>query len=226
MFISAKKLTFPSLLAIFLLVSLSTYFFKPTQHFAYIELTSPSQVNASYIWQASASKTLCQKRLVSLTKDAISHCPDCKVQQQTCLPKLNQTQEIALSNKPLDFPSIELHDGRAYFQSAQPQLAIKTCEAAAKVTDHGHLLYCEAAKTLSPYTNHEQLNFLQDIKEIAASVLIAALISWIACLLIVRKTNLRNLANSSLHSSVQKMHHWPTASAAFHLTYIKCIFLF
>ena len=195
MFISAKKLTFPLLLAIFLLVSLSTYFLKPSQHFGYIELTSPSQVNASFIWRASPSEILCQKRLAHLTHHAIKLCPDCKVQQRTCLANLNETQIKALSNKPLEFPSIELHDGRAYFQSAQPQLAIKTCEAAAKVTDHGHLLYCEAAKTLSPYTNHEQLNFLQDIKEIAASVLIAALISWIACLLIVRKTNLRNLAN-------------------------------
>jgi UDP-GlcNAc:undecaprenyl-phosphate GlcNAc-1-phosphate transferase len=210
MFVSEKNLSFTTLLAIFIMVSISTYFLKPSQHFAYIELTSPSQVNASFIWQASASKTLCQKRLASLVKDATSHCPDCKVQQQTCLAKLNQTQKRALSNKALDFPSIELHDGWAYFQSAQPQLAIETCEAAAKVTDHGHLLSCEAAKTLSPYTTHERLNFFQDIKEIAALLFIAALISWFVCLLIVRQTNLRNLANSTLHSSVQKMHHWPT----------------
>ncbi|CAN4273312.1 Rfe UDP-N-acetylmuramyl pentapeptide phosphotransferase/UDP-N- acetylglucosamine-1-phosphate transferase [Methylophilaceae bacterium] len=210
MFISEKKLSFPVLLALFILVSISTYFLKPSQHFAHIELTSPSRVNASFIWQASPSKTLCQERLVHLIHHSMGLCPDCKVQQQTCLANLNETQEKALSNKPLDFPSIQLHDGRAYFQSVQPQLALKTCEAAAKFIDHGQLLTCVTAKTLSPYAVHERLNFIQSIKVTFTSLLIAALSSWFACLLIVRKTNLQKITHSTLQPNVQKMHHWPT----------------
>jgi UDP-N-acetylmuramyl pentapeptide phosphotransferase/UDP-N-acetylglucosamine-1-phosphate transferase len=210
MFISAKKLTFPLLLAIFLLVSLSTYFLKPSQHFGYIELTTPSQVNASFIWRASPSEILCQKRLAHLTHHAIKLCPDCKVQQHTCLANLNETQKKALSNKPLEFPSIEFHDGRVYFQSVYPELAIKTCKAFAKVTDNGHFLACEPANRLLPYLTHTRINFFQDIKEIVITLFVAALSTWFVCLLIVRKTNLPKTMHLNLHSNIQKIHHWPT----------------
>ena len=210
MFISEKKLGFPVLFTIFILTSLSTYFLKPSQHFANIELTSPSQVNASFIWQASASKTLCQKRLPQLIQNAIALCPDCKVQQQTCLATLNQTQEKALSNQQLDSPSIQLHDGRVYFKSAHTELALKTCEASAKLMEQGQTLTCRAAQTLSPYNPQERLHFFQSIKEVFTSLLIAAFISWFVCLLLVRKTNLQKNMTSSLKPSVQKMHHWPT----------------
>lgn len=201
-----NKLSFPILFAIFLVTTISTYFFKPNQHFANIELISPSKVNVSFIWQASASKKLCQNRLVHLTNHAMLLCPDCKVQQQSCLANLNDVQEKALSNKKLDFPAIQLHDGRVYFHSVQTQLALKTCEAAAKFIDHGQLLSCAPAKTLSPQLIQERLNFFQSIKVVFTTLLIAAFISWFICLLIVRKTSLQKTTDSDLNPSLQKMH--------------------
>ena len=210
MFGPSKKISYFALIAIFLLTILATFFLRSTPHFAHILLTSPSQVQVNFIWQASASKTLCQKRLVTLNDSAISICPDCKVQQRTCLAILNEAQKTALLNKPMDFPSIVLHDGLAYFQSLDPQLALKTCLASAKYNEFGHILACEPAHTLDPYTKASLLNLRQEIKEILISLSFAALISWVVCLLIVRNVNLKNQLNANIHLGVQKIHVTPT----------------
>ena len=110
----------------------------------------------------------------------------------------------------MDFPSIALHDGLAYFQSLDPQLALKTCLASAKYNEFGHLLACEPAHTLDPSTKASLLNLRQEIKEILISLSFAALISWVVCLLIVRNVNLKNQLNANIHLGVQKIHVTPT----------------
>ncbi len=206
--LSKNSLSYPILLAAFVVAGLLALFSRPAPHHAYIGMTNADKVAISYLWQAEISQQTCQEKLAVLDEALLENCPTCVIQQQQCLAHLNEQQKAMLSAQPLAFPSIRLHDGAIAYQSATPPLALRAClHDQTKLSDVRHRLNCIPSHGLRSNLQAHPFNFWQDIAEMALLLTAAGLISWFIGYLILRYESLHaQYSHDHTQSGIQKFH--------------------
>ena len=194
-----------------LLISLPAMYMRPSQHFAYLSLTNPDQVQIDFLWQADLSANSCLKKLDFLDEIALAACPNCQIKNQACLSTLNATQEKLLGSDLVDFPTVRMSSGVIAYQSTKPKLALQACQdAQGYQIDSPHQLNCTPSQTLRPVAlsnNHSYwVNLIEILLILSGAFLTSGLISY----LILRYETLHiSFSMDESNSGIQKLHALP-----------------
>lgn len=208
-----SKLSIRVLAVLLLFTGVLGYYFKATPHYATIEFINTENVEVHFLFQANLNKEICQENLGIASSDLFAFCPNCLMKKQQCLSTLSEKQQLLLlSDAPVDFPTMRLHDGVTSYQAADPQLALNTCINTATVsTNFGHQLQCLRSNTLRPLVSSINFNFWIDLLEMSLVFATAIIASWFICYIILRYENLHaHLSHDPIESGIQKFHSQPT----------------
>ena len=210
---SKSKLSIYLLTLLLLVATLLGYYFKAIPHYANIEFINTKNVEVHFLFQANLNKEICQENLGITSNELFAFCPNCLIKQQQCLSTLNAKQQtLLLSDTPVSFPTLRLHDGIVSYQSADPQLALIAClTEEASSTNFEHHLQCIPSNTLRPIASTVNFNFWIDLFEISLVLATAIIASWFICYIILRYENLHaHLSHDHTQSGIQKFHSIPT----------------
>lgn len=202
-----------ALLAMTMLFGLLALHDRATQHYAYISLTNPNQVQIDFLWEADISALACKRRLDVLDEVALADCPKCQIRIQSCLTSLNPNQIRMLNHDALDFPAAYLRNAVISYQSSNPKLAMQACqENQVFLNNNINQFICTPEQSIRSTKQSDKHVFWANLIEIFLLLVTSGLASWFVCYLILRYEHLhQHFSHDHINSGIQKLHVQSTA---------------
>lgn len=186
--------------------------FQPVPSYPLTVITIRDDLQITYLLNAVRSKENCEETLETSADALLTYCPDCRIQTQQCLTKLDAQQQAYLSAAPLPLPSARLPNGIAIYKAALPDTALTAClkieresaQSLSKVT-------CYPANTSRPIPQLVKISWANNLLTIFLILAATGTLSWLVCYLIIRYEHLHaHFSHDHNDSGPQKFHASPT----------------
>ena len=185
---------------------------KPAPSHPLTVLTVSDDLQITYLLNAVPSKENCEETLATLAHTLLSACPDCSIQTQQCLTKLDTQQQAYLSAAPLPFPSVRLPNRVVIYQSALPDTALTACLEIERASAQSlSEVTCYPSNTSRPMPKFVKVSWVNNLLTIFLILAATGALSWLVCYLIIRYEHLHaHFSHDHNDSGPQKFHASPT----------------
>jgi UDP-GlcNAc:undecaprenyl-phosphate/decaprenyl-phosphate GlcNAc-1-phosphate transferase len=208
-------------LALFVATAIGlTLWLRPPQFHPHLVIQAGEKLQLTFLQQGEPSRARCEITVDRMVKAMLAKCPACRVVENRCLEKLDPLQRKILHGQPVNVPVMRMPGGAVAFISNAPELALQVCQEAERQSA-GNLpgaAQCKSASNESLALSIAAVASKIDGAAIPrhgllpAIVLMAAIISFIFCFLIVRFDRLHSrFSHDKTGIGPQKFHAVPTA---------------
>jgi UDP-N-acetylmuramyl pentapeptide phosphotransferase/UDP-N-acetylglucosamine-1-phosphate transferase len=211
--LSLRKISLVVICALIIAVMIGGAIYEQRpQFFPYVAMQAAEPLQIRFIQNSMPSEPRCEARVKRVTEAMQRKCPGCRLLEARCLEKLDPRQRKILYGQPVDVPTMRMPEGAIAFISATPWLALQTCHESAAQTAR----IVPGRRDCSP-PSFETLNLSvssamrttqpTDSFVLPSIVLIAAVIAFLICLIIIRSDKIHSwFSHDSTDSGPQKFH--------------------
>lgn len=208
--------SFPLAVAVLFAAAAAAWISQRDQHYPYLVFQASESLQMVFLQRSHRVRSDCEATSNRVAEAVLGQCGGCRLVEKRCLATLDSRQRKILSGQPLDIPVMRTPGGTVAFLSTTPGLAQEVCRQAESQT----------APNLNPLCAREGpdgigLSFgkigapmeaaLPASDALLGMVLLAALVSLLACWLIIRSSGLHGRYSlDAATSGPQKFHTTPT----------------
>lgn len=165
----------------------------------------------TFLFDNRSTLESCEAFTGNISRIALANCPTCVVRKLQCLQSLDTKQQEMFSDRPLDTASGRMTTGVVVYSSANPAIALATCqEAQNQSVSSQQQVTCHAPHTPRPRPTPKPIDLTQT--GIALFLMCAAIFgAWFACWIILKYEHLHaHLSHDHTDTGPQKFHTEPT----------------
>lgn len=161
-----------------------------------------------FLFHGQPTPSACDAVLGNIVRSTLNTCPSCAMRNVRCSETLSAEQAQLMGSQPLPQASGRMGNGVILFESSQSELALNACQVAQAFSRNSvNPITCFAAGSPRPIVTKA----LQPTWPMLPLFLVAALIAWGVCWLLVRYEHLHaHLSHDHVDSGPQKYHAVPT----------------
>lgn len=185
--------------------------------YPYVVFQSDDTLRLVFLQQARRSEAECRATTGRIVAAVLDQCPACRQLESRCLERLDSRQRKILSGLPVDVPVMRTPGGAIAFLSGTPDLARDVCRDAERQAAGRLPAHCATAGPNDIGLSLATIGAAIDPEAMPAMaerlwlILLAAAMSFITCLLIVRSERLHGRYSYDLTATgPQKFHSVPT----------------
>lgn len=214
-----RKKALPFWLVVTLLIAAAAAAFlaQRTQYHPYVVFQATDTLRMVFIQRGQALRHDCEAIADRVAEAVRAQCATCRVVEKLCLDQLDSRQRKILSGQPLDIPVMRAPGGAVAFLSSTPAFAGEVCREAERQASPGLLAQCAKAGpdgiglALGKISGNADSSSLPGSAAMIGMLLLAAAISFLVCLLIIRSQRVHGrFSNDLTATGPQKFHTAPT----------------
>lgn len=196
--------------AVALLVpTIAIFGYEDGAQYPYLEVDTDNKITTTFLFEQRNDEHSCRRVLHEMARRIVSVCQSCEVIESKCLGSLNPEQRRLLSAEPLDSPSARLENAIVVYKSLDSEAALAGCKESERLSSS--TLRCYGPAEQRPLRNSPEPIRLTAVLASLWFGLVTLMVSWIACLFIVRFPSPQTAwSMDDVASGPQKFHQTPT----------------
>ena len=131
-------------------------------NFARVSFQVGDEMSLTFLRQHVRGREACEAAAESIASLMVTNCPLCKVTKQECLRELSSDQTKQFGEEPLPNATTRMRNGVVTYQSADPLVALLSCQATEKRSPLG-TANCSPPNTVRPLSEGVRAN-IEDLE--------------------------------------------------------------
>lgn len=215
---SQRKISRWACAAFLFVLLLGGAFLLSVQNFhPYVVFQTAESLEVVFIQGSQPTRQRCNAVVDRIVEVMHAQCSDCRLQARRCLDKLDARQRKLLSGLPVDVPLLRVPDGALAFLSNAPEIALEICQGAGRHASRSVPAECAKAGadgitlSVAKIGGAAGAAELPKFSTLLGIVMLAAAISLLVCLFIIRSGHLHGrFSHDIADTGRQKFHTGPT----------------
>lgn len=179
----------------------------PRGYFPSIEVAA-GDISLSFLFNSQSSLSACEALTGNVARVTLDGCPLCLVQKLRCDSALMPSEQLLLTDGPLNIPSGRMNNGVVVFNSTNASLALSACQTSQAISATSkNPIQCFPPKVSRPKPSAHSNVSLWHVALLFSALAAAWFTSW----LIIRYEHLHaHFSHDHVDSGPQKHHCQPT----------------